>query len=147
MSLNAKQERFVTHLVEKGMNAAAAYKAAGYAAKSYGAVRANASRLLTNDNVRIRIAELQREAASKVAITAESIAAELDAAYRLAFANGQAGACVAASMGKARLFGLIVDRAEVEQTIRRKPVADPDAPAEMSLEAWQKKYGGSLSER
>ncbi len=76
-------------------------------------------------------------------MTAETIARELDAAYGLAFENKQAGACVANSMGKAKLFGLIVDRAEVEQTIKRKPVVDPDAPGEMSLVDWQKKYGGS----
>jgi hypothetical protein len=49
-------------------------------------------------------------------------------------------------MGKAKLFDLIVDRAEVEQTIKRKPVADPDSPAEMSLTDWQAKYGGKLIE-
>ena len=141
MTLNARQEAFAQNLVAKGMNATAAYKAAGYAAKHNAAVRADASRLLTNAKVKARVAELQRQAAQKAVVTAESVAAELDAAFRLAFDNKQAAACVAAAMGKAKLFGLIVDRAEVEQTIKRKPVADPDAPAEMSLGDWQAKYG------
>jgi phage terminase small subunit len=144
MRLNARQERFVQHLVVGGMNATAAYKASGYAGKTDGTARAGASELLTNPNVKSRLAELQRQAAQKAVVTAESIADELDIAFRLAFENKQAAACVAASMGKAKLFGLIVDRAEVEQTIKRKPVVDPDAPGEMSLGDWQKKYGGSL---
>ena len=50
----------------KGMNATAAYKAAGYAAKRDRAVRA--ARLLTkNANVKTRVAELQRQAAAKAA--------------------------------------------------------------------------------
>jgi hypothetical protein len=145
MSLNARQERFVQNLVAEGMNATAAYRAAGYAAKADSAIRADASRLLTNANVKIRVAELQREAAAKTVVTAEAIAAELDAAYELAFANNQAAACVAASMGKAKLFGLIVDRQELRAEIR-KPVADPDAPAEMSIDDWTKKYGGNVIE-
>ena len=143
MPLSARQESFVQNLVAKGMNATAAYKAAGYAGKTDATARAGASELLTNPNVKMRLAELQRQAADKATVTAESIAAELEAAYWLAFNNRQAAACVAASMGKAKLFGLIVDRAEVEQTIKRKPVADPNAPVEMSLDAWQMKYGGN----
>jgi hypothetical protein len=146
MKLNARQERFVQNLVAKGMNAAAAYGAAGYSAKRAGAVRANASRLLTNANVKARVAEMQRQAAQKASITAESIAAELDAAYKLAFDNKQAGACVAASMGKAKLFGLIVDRQDLHAEVVRKPVADPDAPTEMSVEDWSSKYGGTVIE-
>ncbi len=143
MTINTRQEAFAQNLVAKGMNATAAYKAAGYAAKHDSAIRADASRLLTNANVKARVAELQREAAENAVVTAESVAAELDIAFQLAFANKQAAACVAAAMGKAKLFGLIVDRAEVEQTIKRKPVVDPDAPGEMLLADWQKKYAGS----
>ena len=139
--LTARQEAFCTSLA-KGLPASRAYVNAGYDARN-NAAEANASRLLRNAKVATRLAELQRQAAHKAAVTAKSIAAELDTAFRLAFENKQAAACVAASMGKAKLFGLIVDRAEVEQTIRRKPVADPDAPAEMSLDDWQKKYGGN----
>lgn len=146
MTLNARQERFVQNLVARGMNATAAYKAAGYVAENDAAVRADASRLLTNANVKNRVVELQREAATRTLTTAETIAEELDAAYQLAFANNQAAACVAASMGKAKLFGLIVDRQELRAEFLRKPVADPDAPAEMSIDDWTKKYGGKVIE-
>lgn len=145
MSLNARQERFVQNLATQGMNATSAYREAGYATKHDGAARADASRLLTNGNVKKRLLELQEEAAAKAVVTATMIAAELDAAYELAFANNQAAACVAASMGKAKLFGLIIDRQELRAEIR-KPVADPDAPSEMSIDDWTQKYGGNVIE-
>lgn len=144
--LTARQEAFCRHLTE-GLSQYEAYQEAGYRSKGRNATDAHAARLVRNGKVIKRLNELKAEAAKRTAVTAQSIAAELDIAFRLAFDNRQAGACVAASMGKAKLFGLIVDRAEVEQTIKRKPVADPDAPTEMSLEAWQRKYGGNLTEQ
>ena len=143
--LTARQEAFCRGLAV-GLPASRAYVDAGYDARN-NAAEANASRLLRNAKVAARLADLRQQAAYKAVVTAESIAAELDAAFRLAFENRQAGACVAASMGKAKLFGLIVDRSEVEQTIKRKPVSDPNAPREMSLDDWQKKYGGKLIEQ
>ena len=141
--LSARQEAFCRNLTE-GLSQYEAYLKAGYRSNDRNATDAHAARLVRNGKVASRLAELQRQAAQKATVTAESVAAELDIAFRLAFQNRQAAACVAASMGKAKLFGLIVDRAEVEQTIKRKPVVDPDAPGEMSLVDWQKKYGGSL---
>ncbi|MEQ1955848.1 terminase small subunit [Mesorhizobium yinganensis] len=94
MSLNARQEKFVQNLVVNGLVASAAYKTAGYAGRTDGAARAGASELLTNPNVRARLAQLQQQAAMRAAVL-ETIAAELDAAYELAFANKQAAACVA----------------------------------------------------
>ena len=72
MPLNARQEKFVQNLVAHGMNATAAYRAAGYAGRTDATARAGASELLTNPNVKARLAELQHQAAYKAAITAES---------------------------------------------------------------------------
>ena len=143
MSLNTKQERFAQSLAQ-GMNASAAYKAAGYAATKDGAIRANASRLLTNANVKSRIAELQRQAAAKTLVTIESITAELDASLAIARQQQNPAAMTSASMAKAKLHGLVVDRAEVEQTIRRKPTRDPEAPAKMTVQEWEAKYAPKL---
>ena len=46
---------------------------------------------------------------------------------------GQAGAAVAASMGRAKLCGLLIDRRE---DVTRRPTRDPDAPAEVAVEVW-----------
>ena len=57
--------------------------------------------------------------------------AELDEARSLALSLGQAGAAVAASMGRAKLCGLLVDRRE---DVTRRPTRDPGAPAEVAVE-------------
>ncbi len=121
------------------MNASAAYKAAGYAATKDGAIRANSSRLLTNANVKSLINDLQRRAADETVVTIESIAAQLDEDRKLAFAEGQASAAVAASLAKARLFGLLVDRTEIATTLR-KPLREPGEARQMSVEEWTAKF-------
>lgn len=63
MALNVKQEAFCLHYAKTG-NATEAYKTAGYAAKTEGAVYANANRLLKNDKVKARLKELADEIAS-----------------------------------------------------------------------------------
>lgn len=106
--LNARQEAFARNLVQ-GKSQAEAYAKAGYKPNRF-----NASRMLnTNENVRQRVEELRSKVASKTVVTAESILAELDEARQNALALGQNAAAVAASMGKAKIRGLIVDRKEV----------------------------------
>lgn len=62
--LNVKQEAFCLHYAKTG-NATESYKKAGYNAKSDGAIYANANRLLKNDKVKARLAELADELASE----------------------------------------------------------------------------------
>ena len=116
-ALNPRQEAFIGHIV-KGCSNRQAYQKV-YAVGDRVA-DANAARMLAEARVKSRLAELQAKAADKAAVTAETIAAELDAAYMLAFDNKQAAACVAASLGKAKLFGLLIDKSQVE-TARDKP--------------------------
>lgn len=63
MALNVKQEAFCLHYAKTG-NATEAYKAAGYVAKTEGAIYSNANRLLKNDKVKARLRELADEIAS-----------------------------------------------------------------------------------
>jgi hypothetical protein len=74
---------------------------------------AKASRLSTNVKVAARLRELQEVTAAKAEVTRESILAELEEARLMAKDNGQPAAAVSASMGKAKLVGLVVDRKEV----------------------------------
>ena len=62
--LNPKQEAFCLHYAKTG-NASESYRQAGYSAKSARAVYANANRLLKNDCVQARLAELAEEMASE----------------------------------------------------------------------------------
>ncbi|MGO4738631.1 terminase small subunit [Bosea sp. 2KB_26] len=105
---NARHEAFAQAIV-KGAPASVAYKASGYGASGNSA-EAAASRLLSDVKVAKRIAELQSKAARKATVTIETIAAELEEARVLAIAEKQTSAAVSASMGKAKLFGLIVDK-------------------------------------
>ena len=61
MALSVKQERFCLEYAKTG-NQRQAYLLAGYNVKSDEAADANASRLLRNDNVKARLAELYEEA-------------------------------------------------------------------------------------
>ena len=63
LSLNVKQEAFCLHYARTG-NASEAYREAGYEAKTETAVYSNANRLLKNDKVKERLAELAQEIAS-----------------------------------------------------------------------------------
>lgn len=62
--LNVKQEAFCLHYAKTG-NATESYKIAGYDAKTPNAIYANANRLLKNDKVKARLAELAAELASE----------------------------------------------------------------------------------
>ena len=111
---NSRQERFARELV-KGATQRKAYRAAGYRASTLATLDANASHLTSNNRVQARYQELAAMAAAKTVVTAETIAEQLDEDRRLAFSEGQAGAAVAASMAKAKLFGLVVNKSESGQ--------------------------------
>jgi phage terminase small subunit len=121
--LTQKQENFVRKVAE-GMPASRAYRDAGFAAGSGNSAEVLASRTLRKVQVAARLAELRAEQAKRHEVTIDSLAQ--------------------ATAMKAKLFGFMVDRqqVQVEHTLR-KPSADENAPAEMSLEDWQAKYGGS----
>ena len=59
--------------------------------------------------------------------TSTLLVVDLDRLCDLAIENGQIASRVAAVVGQAKLLGLVLDRAQVEQTVVR--VRDPDAPA------------------
>lgn len=105
---NNRHEAFA-QAIAKGLAARTAYKAAGHGASDK-AAEACASRLLTDVKVVARVLELQSKAARKVEVTVERIACEPEETRVLAIAEKQSSAAVAASMGKAKLFGLIVEK-------------------------------------
>lgn len=61
LALTVKQEKFCLEYAKTG-NARQAYKSAGYKCKNDNTVDANASRLLSEDKVKARLAELAEEA-------------------------------------------------------------------------------------
>ena len=90
------------------------YKRAGYAWKTYkpNTLAAAVSRTKNNPAIKAEIERLQALADEQTIITKESIAEELEEARELARLDTNPSAMVAASMGKAKLFGL--DKVVVE---------------------------------
>ncbi|WP_027037084.1 terminase small subunit [Mesorhizobium ciceri] len=145
--LNLRQERFCLGLAE-GLPQSRAYIEAGYTARG-NAAEVAAARLFRNVQVQSRIASLQAEAAKRSEITVDDLIVELDSMRKLAIACKNPAAGVSAIMGKAKLLGLIVDKAEVATTLRR-PMREPGEIKQMTLEEWTAKFspkrddGGTL---
>jgi hypothetical protein len=92
--------------------ASRAYELAGYHSSTRGALDANASRLIRHDKVKARLGELHNMTAKRHEITVDTLLADLETDRALAHCEGQGSAAVQATMAKARLLGLIVDRKE-----------------------------------
>lgn len=104
--LTAKQARFVQEYL-KDQNATQAAIRAGYSAAT---ANKAGPRLLVNDGVAAAIAAAQNKVARHAAVTVHSLAAELEQARVLAIVEKQTSAAVQATMGKAKLFGLAIER-------------------------------------
>lgn len=81
MKLTEKQKRFCDYYIETG-NATESYLKAGYKVKTDGAARANASRLLTNANIKSYIDKRLKELEDKRIAKAEEVLKYLTAAMR-----------------------------------------------------------------
>ncbi|MCP2134587.1 hypothetical protein J2S28_001639 [Rhizobium sp. SLBN-94] len=107
--LTPKQEAFVReYLID--LNATQAAIRAGY---SEATAKEQGSRLLTNVHIADAVAKGQAKAAKRAEITVQSLAEELEEARTLAIKEAQSSAAVAATMGKAKLFGLGVENKRV----------------------------------
>lgn len=91
-----------------------------------------------NERIRARVEEILSRAAAKTETTIADIARQLDEDRQFARSCNSASAMVAATMGKAKVLGLIVDRqagadggpvrviSKVEWTIADPPSADSE---------------------
>lgn len=115
MTLTAKQEAFCLAYVETG-NASEAYRIAydvGENTKPETVWR-KASELTTSGKVSARVAELKAMASERLMVTIESLTKELDEARKLAKEVANPAAMTGATMGKAKLHGLLVEKQEVK---------------------------------
>jgi hypothetical protein len=104
---NPRWERFAQELA-KGKRAHEAYVLAGYKENA-----GNATRLKLNEKIIARVQGLLGRSAARAEVTVASILSELEEARKLAAEINQPSAAVAATLGKAKVAGLIVDRKEV----------------------------------
>lgn len=103
---NTRHERFAQERA-KGKSIDEAYVAAGYFAN-----HGNAGRLNRNPKVQARVTELQARVAAKTEITVGDLVAQIDEDRTFAREKGQSAAAVSATLGKAKLLGLMPERHE-----------------------------------
>lgn len=107
-SLENRKHELFAQAIAKGESASAAYVSAGYT-KNDG----NAIRLKGNEKVALRIAELQERAAIKAELGILDIVKMLREDRDLAHQIEQPGAAVSASLGIAKVLGLVKDKTEL----------------------------------
>lgn len=113
--LTVKQDAFAQRYIENGGNASEAYRACYNAQKSTDkSVTELASKLLKNANVASRVKELQAASQKRHEMTVDDIVRELEEAREIAktMQIPNAGAMVSASLGKAKVLGLIKEKVE-----------------------------------
>lgn len=109
-SLTPKQEKFAQVYIETG-NASEAYRQAYNAGNmSANAIHVAANELMSNPKLSLRVNQLRAELKERHEVTVDSIVKELEQARAVSMAKDQGAAMVSASMGKAKLMGLITDR-------------------------------------
>ena len=112
MKLTPKQERFCQVYIETG-NASEAYRQAYNASRTKPEVVAvKASQMLANGKVAVRIDALRALHQKRHEITVDDLVKELEEARKLAFETDKAAAAVSATMGKAKLLGLVIEKQE-----------------------------------
>jgi hypothetical protein len=115
--LDPVRERFVQEYHATG-NASEALRRANPKAKKWkeNSLNVEASRMLSEPKVSLRLEELQAEAARRHGTTIDSLTEELEAARDGAMSTGQFSAAISATLGKAKLLGLVKDKVANEFT-------------------------------
>ena len=122
MKLTPKQHEFC-QAVFLGMSQADAYRKAYNAdGMSDTAIRVEASRLMDNPNITLTLEELRKPIIMANEVTVQSLMDELEEARVMASTQEkpQATAMVAATMGKAKLAGLIRESVDVTLSVEEK---------------------------
>jgi hypothetical protein len=124
--LTPKMQGFVDGRAE-GMTQSDAYRAA-YNTKNMTPkqIWEEASKLAALPKVAQRLFELQEASAERTLVTMESITAELEEARVLGKKTEQSSAMTAASMGKAKVNGLLVDKVDTKGEVKIVMAKDVD---------------------
>lgn len=115
--LTPKQEQFCLYYHATG-NASDAYKEA-YDAQNMSkeAIKVEAYRLKQTPVVAARLEEMRLADRERNQVTIDTITAELEEARIVSIGIEQMSAAISAIMGKAKLHGLLVDKAKVEGNV------------------------------
>jgi phage terminase small subunit len=146
--LSGRAERFCL-LVASGKSHKAAWIGAGFSPTNYMFAM---GRMLKRADIQDRIASHMAVTAIKFEITVENVYHRLDRAYHGAMKKSDFASAVAASMGIAKIGGLLIDKINVEHQVVVRPARDPTPKdIELSIEEWREKFrpkllGGNGSE-
>lgn len=130
--LTEKQESFALAYLETG-NAAEAYRRAYdvRAATTHSSIYVEASRMLKNPKITLRIKELQKNAEQLALYNVKSAYEEYEAARKLAHEKENPAAAVSAITGKVKLFGL-------DNHTKRHEHTGPDGePIQVETKTWR----------
>lgn len=134
--MTPKQEHFARLYVETG-NASEAYRQA-YNAENIKpeTVTNEAYKLLQSPDISAMVDDLKAEARQRHRVTVDDLLHELEQARAAALAapTPQSSAAVSATMGKAKMLGLLVDRAEIKAEAETSQVKQEERKCPLSQE-------------
>jgi phage terminase small subunit len=113
-----KQEGFVRAYIENGGNATQAYRD-NYAIKTMSekSINEESSKLLKNPKIASRLEEYHQRTQRRHQISVDSLTADMIENRELALQTAQAGAAQTATMGLAKLHGLLIEKQAHEVSI------------------------------
>lgn len=115
--LTVKQENACQAFIENKGNRSDAYRTAYHTENMLEkTVWEEACRLFKTPIVAARVVELLEEHRERHNVTVDSLTEELDQAWYIASLTLQPGAMTGATMGKAKIHGMIIDKAKVDHT-------------------------------
>ena len=112
-ALTIKQEKFCNLYIELGNTSEAYRQRYDCSRMKDETINERSSRLVKEYKISARIKELQAKHAARHNITVDSLIDELEEARELGRKTEKAAAMVSATMGKAKLLGLVVDKGEI----------------------------------
>ena len=118
MALTIKQEKFCMVYIETG-NASEAYRQAYNCENMKEAtINRNAKMMIDDNKISTRIKELKSGHVKRHELTIDDLVKQLEEARQVALTleNPQCSAAISATMGTAKLLGLVVDKTDIKLT-------------------------------
>lgn len=119
--MTPKQADFVRWYFELG-NASEAYKRAYNSHAKPNTLHRKANDLLKHPVIKAEVIAMQEQARERNQVTIDNVVDELEEARQVAKQSGNAAAMVSATLGKAKVLGLVVDKQETNTKILTPPV-------------------------
>ena len=119
--MTPKQADFVRWYFELG-NASEAYRRAYNSTGKLNTLHRKANDLLKHPVIKAEVIAMQEQARERNQVTIDNVVDELEEARQVAKQSGNAAAMVSATLGKAKVLGLVVDKQETNTKILTPPV-------------------------